>query len=206
MKGVTGSPVDFSMSLWRKYSSSRQSTQGSATLVGRTSFDISQDLINICFIWGERGRERERSVSCLYRRYDSHNFLMIIVIIVKCWLYSFKGCQYFRMFRHISSQYQLNDPLPYKKDDLLKREQPSCPHLQIWVSWSLLCWHLRICYTPAVIKIKGTWSSEDMFIIRRYPLPSLAVGRLQQHDDSPMERCHCILWPVQCGHWSDSWK
>ena len=48
IKGATGRPSLFSLSLCIKYSSSRQSTQGSATSFGRTSLDMSHAFINIC--------------------------------------------------------------------------------------------------------------------------------------------------------------
>ncbi len=38
---------------WLKYSSSRQSTQGSETSMGRTSLEMSQHLIRTIFIWNE---------------------------------------------------------------------------------------------------------------------------------------------------------
>ena len=43
-----------------KYSSSRQSTQGSATSMGRTSLEISQHLIRTIFSWGRRSEVSRR--------------------------------------------------------------------------------------------------------------------------------------------------
>lgn len=37
-----------------KYSSSKQSTQGSATSIGRTSLEMSQHFIKIIFSWRKR--------------------------------------------------------------------------------------------------------------------------------------------------------
>ena len=51
MKGATGSPSDFSLSLCIKYSSRRQSTHGSETSIGRTSLEMSQHLISIICSW-----------------------------------------------------------------------------------------------------------------------------------------------------------
>ena len=62
MNGATGSPSLFSRSLCKKYSSRRQSTQGSAISVGRTSLEMSHALINIFLnCKKERGRERDEA-------------------------------------------------------------------------------------------------------------------------------------------------
>ena len=59
MKGATGRPSDFSLSLCIKYSSRRQSTHGSETSIGRTSLEMSQHLISIICSWGEDRRRIE---------------------------------------------------------------------------------------------------------------------------------------------------
>ncbi|KNC28467.1 hypothetical protein FF38_09231 [Lucilia cuprina] len=47
IKGVTGRPSDFSAALWAKNSCSKRSNQGSATSMGRASFEISATLMRI---------------------------------------------------------------------------------------------------------------------------------------------------------------
>ena len=62
MKGATGSPSDFSLSLCIKYSSRRQSTHGSETAMGRTSLEMSQHLIRSIFSYTDEEWDASHSV------------------------------------------------------------------------------------------------------------------------------------------------
>ena len=87
MNGATGSPSLFSRSLCKKYSSRRQSTQGSAISVGRTSLEMSHALINIFLNYKQWWGMNERDML--------ENYAFLCVCVFEAYILQFTDVQIF---------------------------------------------------------------------------------------------------------------